>query len=136
MKKFGQTDYSKFPIVTVTLDEFEPTAAEFDAHLQELSEIISSSGVVLILNISHAKFLPSNHRIAAGKWLKKETETMKKNVRGMVFVNNSIAMSLILKGVFLVSRPAVDHLVSKSLEEALKWAYSKLEASTKAMTCK
>lgn len=126
MRNFSQTDDARFPIVLVTLNDFEPTLDEFNHHLDELTQLTSSQGVVLMLDISKSKFLPSEHRIAAGKWLKTESEKMKNNLKGLVFINSSVIMSVVLKGVFLVNKPPVDYLVASSLEEALRWANTKI----------
>ena len=39
----------------------------------------------------------------------------------MVFVNNSVVMSMILKGVLLISKPPVDYIVVRTIDEALTW---------------
>jgi hypothetical protein len=125
-RRFATTDYSKKPIVIVTLEGFEPTREEFNEHLSDLTSIVSMPGSVLILDISRSKFLASEHRIAAGNWLKNEKENFKKNVKGMAFVNNSLIMSAILKGVFLISKPPVDHIVSSSVDDAIAWANQRI----------
>ncbi len=127
MRKFGKTDKSKFPIITLVLDPFEPTIEEFKNHLDELSEFFDHPGVVVIMDISDSKFLPSEHRIAAGNWFKKDAEKMRKNGKGFAFVNRSVLMGIILKGVLLVSKPSIDYTVTSSMEEAHKWAKAKLK---------
>ncbi len=131
-RKYAEIDTRHYPIVIATLQAFEPTVTEFQEHLDELSYIIKThQHFVMILDISQSKFLPSEMRIMAGNWLKQEAGMMRKNMRGMVMLNNSMVMGMILKGVLLISRPSVDYLVANSKEEAITWATRLLSTQTK-----
>ena len=126
-RKFADVDKSKFPFIIVTLKPIEPTKAEFLEHLAELTEIITNNkDFVLVLDISKSKFLPSELRIEAGNWTKRESETFIKNVKGFAFVNNSVVMAMIVKGVLLIAKPPIDYIVVKTMEEAIEWGSKKI----------
>jgi hypothetical protein len=134
MRTYGIIDESHAPIYVVKVQSFEPTAAEFQQHLKEVNAINSKAGVLVILDLSDAKFLSVDHRITAGNWLKNEAAMIKRNLLGMAFVNTSVLMSFVLKGIFLISRPPVDYLVTASMKDAIAWAGAKLKQDLKDAT--
>jgi hypothetical protein len=132
MRKFVTYDNSKYPIVICTIGDFDPTDEEFDTYQKEETELINQPGICQIYDLTHVKLLRAELRIKQGKWTETYKEISKKNIRGIAFYCPTIWGSMVLKAIFLVSRPIIPYVIVKTMSEAFEYADQQLkEAGTK-----
>ena len=124
--KFATIDSSQAPVYTFEIQPIAPTVEQVHEHIRELNTTLASINKgVFIIDITNMKFLSSENRIILGKWLKETTPVLKAKLNGMGFVAPLI-QRMLLKGVFLVSAPPVEHSVFNNREEATAWAKARL----------
>lgn len=122
-------DSSNYPIIITNFSGIEPTMKEFEAYLDQILTFYQGDNrIVMLVDGTKSKFLSSDIRIKQGNWLKKHDALIRKHTIGNVFVIPSTVSSLILKGIFLIHKPAVPYTIVNSLPEAMLWAEEKIKA--------
>ncbi len=131
--KFVEFDLKDYPIVVNRFSAKEPTNDEFDAWIKEMiTYITEKKGIVLVQELTNAKYLSSENRIKVGNIFKKYEKEIKENVIGIAYIVPSVIVNMLLKGIFAIKKPATDYKVVKTEEEAKKWANEKLAAVQQA----
>lgn len=124
--RYYSIDDSKSPIIIIQIHPVDPTPKEFDEYVEKMKALASAeNGIVLIHNVTEGKFLTSEQRIKIGSLYK--IPNLSKALLGHAFVNSALLPMTILKGIFLVSKPPVDHIVVKTEAEAINWAQGLLD---------
>jgi hypothetical protein len=121
-------DISRLPTFIMTLNPVEPTAALMDKNFIEVDKIlnqIKDKKGFQIVNLLNAKYLNSDLRIKQGNWLKEKDSLIKEKLEGVVIVNNSMIMTIVVKGILLIKKPPVPMYFVKTVEEALALADEK-----------
>lgn len=127
MKKIT-IDQRNYPIVLVNISSQEPTVQEYEEYLDELLAIHRGDArFVIIFDTSRSKFLSSELRIKQGNWLKQHDERLQRHAIAHVFVINSIMVSMILKGIFMIKKPVTNYTIVSSLNEAMAWAEQQVQ---------
>jgi hypothetical protein len=129
MREYVTYDRSEYPIVKCIINNFDPTVQEFEAHQKEESEIIQQQGIVEIYDFTNLKLLSAELRIKQGKWIEKNKEILKKNVLGIAFYCPTIWGGMVLKAIFIISKPIVDYVVVNKLEDAYTYARAKIASN-------
>jgi hypothetical protein len=121
--RYFEVDKSHLPVIVYRFKPVEPTVQLYQEFLnQSVEDIINHPGLVVMLDLTHGKSLPSEIRIQQVNWNKKYEALIKKNIKAMVFVNKSAIMTFMLKGIFLIQKPAVPYHVFSDYHEGLVWA--------------
>ncbi|GCC50263.1 hypothetical protein SanaruYs_04780 [Chryseotalea sanaruensis] len=119
MKKYYEVDDSKFPIVVTTLTDIQLTNELFGEYLEYMDSWLNGGKPFVDIHVlSEGKYMSSEYRIELNNFLKKRSEIVKKMKTGLIMVNSSMVMSMMLKGVFLFNPPPCPHTVVKTLAEA------------------
>ena len=130
--KYFEIDKTHFPVILIRINPIEMSLKDQQEYLEKVYELVEQfPGLVLITDISKGKPLSSEVRIYQGNWNKKHEAFLKQRLNGLVFVNESIIMTIVLKGIFLVQKPPVTHTVVTNLEDALQWALEKVQVPAK-----
>jgi len=131
--KFVDFDLSEYPIIVNRFSAKEPTNEEFDAWTKEMIKTISENkGIVLVQELTNAKYLSSENRIKVGNIFKKHEKEIKQNVLGIAYIVPSVIVNMLLKGIFAIKKPATDYKVVKTEQEAMKWSRDKVAAVQQA----
>lgn len=127
MRSFITIDNSQFPIAVARYQSFIPTIDEFLQMQADLATFFEThKDFVAIIDLTHMSFLPSELRIKQAKWSSQIDPILKKNNIRLAFTTPSLIAQMMLKGVFLISKPAVPHTVTSTIENATKWAKDQL----------
>jgi hypothetical protein len=121
-------DISHLPNFIMTLNPVEPTAELMDKNFVEIDKIlnqIKDKKGFQIVNLLNAKYLNSDLRIKQGNWLKEKDSLLKEKLEGVIIVNNSVMMNIVVKGVLLIKKPPVPMYFVKTVEEAMALADEK-----------
>jgi hypothetical protein len=115
-------DISRLPTFIMTLNPVEPTAELMDKNFIEVNKIlnqIKDKKGFQIVDLLKAKYLNSDLRIKQGNWLKENDGLLKEKLEGVIIVNNSPIMTIVVRGVLLIKKPPVPMYFVKTMEEAL-----------------
>lgn len=131
--KYVEIDKSNEPVVVYEFSSKDPTPQEFDAYIKDLTEDVHNlNGVVMVNDLSNAKYLSSENRIKAGKVIKDNEAVVKKNIVAIVYVMPSVVLNMLLKGIFAIKKPPVEVKIVKTRAEAMQWASSKVSMAAVA----
>ena len=121
-------DFSNLPIVVITVTPVEPTEATYDEFLRKMSKTVNEAveKIAIITDLTQGKYLKSELRIKMGNWLKDNEVLLKEKVEVMCLVNKSAIVNIVIKGVFLIKKPAVPTQIFSTLEQAIQWSDEKL----------
>ena len=132
MRKYANIDKSNLPIVRFAFNAFTPTVEEFLDHQKDTDELLEAhDNVVIVFDFTNMVYLPTELRILQGKYAESRKELVKKKWLGMVFMTPTIMGSLMLKGALLINKPKVGYIVVRSMNEAMKWAQSRISQSAR-----
>lgn len=127
MRKFVNFDDSKFPIVFARYQKITPTPEEFSQMQKDMEAFtISHSNFVMIVDLSELAFLPSEMRISQAKWSKQNDPVFIRQKMKIAFCTPSSIGQIMLKGVFLISKPGIPYTVVSSVEQAIEWGRKQL----------
>ena len=125
--KYAEFDFSKFPAVTITFNNVEPTNEEFYEYLEEILRIYNrKEKFVLIFNASKAKYLKAELRVDQGNWIKKHEELIKKYCLGNAYIISNPIIKIVFNCILAVNKPPVPYTVFSNRYDAKKWAESKI----------
>ncbi len=114
-------------IIQFKINNIDPSPAEFDEYIKIHSSLLfNSQRIAVIYDISAGKFLTSEQRIKLGKMVNQNSESMKKYVACVAYVNTSVMAGIILKGILLVSPMPVPSKVFTNADEAFAWCNENL----------
>lgn len=117
--KYADFNFRQYPVVLVTMNPISPTVAEQDEFFADFEKMFSmNSQAILILNSKNQKLISSEARIAAGQWVKKRNEDVKRKVRVIIFVESSIWLKMVLNAIFMVAKLPVPMHVLKDHQAA------------------
>ena len=106
-------------IMVVTFSDFDPTEEQFEEYLKEMDAIYkNNSGFVIIFDGSKAKYLSSKLRIRQGKWMKDNNALIKEKCMGHIYMITSKLTSFLLKAIFVVQSPPIQHAVVSNMDDA------------------
>jgi hypothetical protein len=119
----------KPPIVFVKINPIDVSLEDYknevlQAQTKILYELPSSAW---IFDSRHTKLLSSEHRIAAGNWMKSNSQTIKQRVKAVFLVECSFWTELMLKSIFLVINPPVPFHILKKADDAYKMLAQKYQ---------
>jgi hypothetical protein len=120
--KYMDYDLSQLPVVYAKVNPITPTIEQYQKDMLDMNSWLleNHKGMIWILNFKHVTLLPSEHRILAGNWLKKNASLMKQNLRCSIMVECSMWTSVVLKGMFLIASPPIPTHVASDLAAARK----------------
>jgi hypothetical protein len=122
MRQYVSFDISRLPIIFCKTQDFIPTLPEFIAYQTEYVKVmIDNPAHVQIFDLGDLKLLPSEIRISQGKWIIENEKLVKEKVKGIAFMAASFISRTVLKGIFIISKPKVPHVIVSSFEEAEEW---------------
>jgi hypothetical protein len=127
MRKFIIIDDSKFPIVIYRYQKFTPTPEEFRQMQLDLETYaLGHQDFVSIIDLTDLSFLPSEFRISQAKWSKRNDPMFIKQKVKFAFCTPSSIAQIMLKGVFLISKPGVPHTVVSSIDQGVAWGLEQM----------
>lgn len=127
MRKFMNIDSSRFPIVVARTESFTPTAQEFrQMQLDFENFALSHSNFIAVIDLTQLAFLPSEFRISQAKWSKEKDPMFAQQKLRLAFCTPSLIGQMMLKGIFLISKPAVPHTVVSSIDQGIAWGMKQL----------
>jgi hypothetical protein len=127
MREFLTLDSSKFPIVVGIYNKFIPTPEEFTKAQTDVENFcMSHEDFVLVLDFSVIPILSSEYRIAQAKWAAKTDALFVKQKMRIAFYTPSIITQVVLKSVFILSKPGIPYTLASTLEKAHVWAAKQL----------
>jgi UDP-N-acetylglucosamine 2-epimerase len=122
---FVTIDVSNKPLVITTYHEDNPMEVVFDEYLEAYKRLCEEgSDLVIIFNASLAKNMQADLRIKQSKWIEKNRKLIQKAIRKAIFIIPNSFVRVILKGIFLLSRPPYDYSVVSNMDEAIEEASS------------
>jgi hypothetical protein len=117
--KYADYDYTKYPVVYIKMNPVSPTKQQQEIFFQDFEKIFAfKDKAILIFNSKDQKLISSEARIQAGQWMKTVQENMRKSVTTIIFTEASVWLSMVLKAIFMISKPPVPMHVVKDLDEA------------------
>lgn len=132
MRKFINLDISKFPVVIARYQKFTPSPEEFRAMQEELEAYAKGNrDFVMVIDLTDLTFLPSEYRISQAKWARQNDSLFVKQNMMLAFCTPSSIAQIMLKGVFLISKPGVPHCVVSSIDQAFAWGQQQLALQKK-----
>jgi hypothetical protein len=127
MKKFITIDSSKFPIVVARCKHFTPTLAELRQAQMDIEAFAHGhTNFVVVVDLTDLGFVSSEFRIAQAKWSEQIDPLFVKQKLRLAFYTPSSIARIMLKGVFLISKPAVPHIVVNSIEQGFSWGLKQM----------
>lgn len=128
MKKFINIDAAKFPIVVTRYANFTPSTEEFQQMQVDLENFVTNhTSFVMIIDLTDLAFWPSELRISQAKWAKDRDSLFVKQKMRIAFCTPSLISQMMLKGVFLISKPSIPHTVVSSVDQGTEWGLKQLE---------
>jgi hypothetical protein len=113
----------QLPIIYCKTEDFIPTLPEFEAYQKLYEQVMEENPKhVQIFDLGDLKLLPSEIRISQGKWIVRTRSLVMAKVKGIAFVAPSFVGRTVLKGIFIVSSPAVPYTIVGTIDEAEQWS--------------
>ena len=133
MRDFVTIDSSEFPFVVARYHAFLPTLEEFIKAQRDCENFNTThSDFVLLIDLSVTPYLPYEYRILQAKWVDRTADEMRKHNMRVVFLTPSTAMQLLMKAIFLITRPKVPYTVVTTVAKARAWAREQLASEGKS----
>ncbi len=131
--KYAEYDLSKLPVVQVMINKVDVSISDYknDVLAMQTKILNDHSSTVWIINSKHTKLLPSEHRIAAGNWIKENMTKIKERVIVVILIECSFWTEMVLKSIFLVNKPPVRFEILKDLDAAEKFINTELKLNVK-----
>ncbi len=127
-RKYIESDYSKFPFITIRYSSITPTVEEFDEYLIEMEEIYDKyTNFVLIFDATKTRYLSSELRFKQSNWIRKNADVIKSNCLGLVYILPNIGMEIIFKCIIKFSPLPVKFASCSSVESSIQEAAKFLE---------
>jgi len=124
MSKLILFNEEKYPIVSVSTNYELFSESMTEDYLVAMLDYYKNNigkNIIIIYDISLLKAVDAKGRIKIGEWLKNNSNTIKKAVAGVCYVQNNIFQKIILQGIFTIKTPEWKHKVVKNLEEGIAW---------------
>lgn len=121
--KYAEFDLSNLPIIHVKINPVDVSLIEYkqDVLAVQTRLLHDYSDAVWVFNSKHTKLLSSEHRIAAGNWLKENLPLLKEKVRMVFFIECSFWTEMMLKSIFLVAKLPVPMKVVKDISSVTQF---------------
>jgi hypothetical protein len=122
-----ETDLSRWPIV-IHATIGSPTDVEVDAFIDRANEVLRRRQKHVVIFDSLLAEIPSPYmRGRSIDWLRTNGPAMRGVCVGTGLVFRSAALRFVLSGVMLMQTHSTPHVVCATLDEALRWAASRLD---------
>jgi hypothetical protein len=119
--KYAEFDLSRLPFVVMTINPVMPSLEEFKRDYLDIQEklVREKTNMIWIIKAKHIKLLPSEHRIAAGVFIKQNIEQLKLGVRVAFLVEASFWTQMMLNAITLIIKSPVPFHVCSNMDDAL-----------------
>jgi hypothetical protein len=120
--KYAEFDLSMLPIVYVIINPVDVTINDYRTQVLDVQTKIlrDHPTTYWVFNSKHTKLLSSEHRIAAGTWMKDNLEMIKERVPVVILTECSFWTQMMIKSIFLVVKPPVPFEMCSDLTAAKK----------------
>ena len=120
MRNFTSFDYSKFPIIVLTISDIEPTLEEFGKYLNEMENMYKTyDQFVLVFDATKSKYASGEVRALQSKWIKDNHTKIKERCKGMVYVLPNVMIEMVFKCIVAFSPLPVPYSTVRNMESAL-----------------
>lgn len=122
-------DISRWPVVVVTPSE-SFTDADIDAFLAQYEKVLNArmEAYVTVLDLQRCKDMSPTQRKRITRGMDKNREHRRLWQRGIAMVFDSAILRMILTAILWANKPEYEIKVFSDLQEALKWASTRVEA--------
>ena len=120
-KRYAIFDYSKFPLVYITLTDAEVTDQNFQDYVEEVGKIYERGRYAIILDTTKTKYVASKYRIIQANALKARKKNVEKYSMGMAIIAPSVFQRMLLEGIFMIKPYPSEVKVCKNEQEAKEW---------------
>jgi hypothetical protein len=121
--QYAVIDKTLYPVVVFRFNPVEVSVEEHAAFLESQKQFLTQhSGCVFVYDLTQSKALSAEVRIQQGYWNRTNAEFLAQHLQGIAFVANSVMMSFVFKGIFLIQKPPVAYTVVAALQDGIDWA--------------
>ncbi len=121
--QYAVIDKTLYPVVVVRFNPVEVSLKEHGAFLESQKQFLSQHpGCVFVYDLTQSKALSAEVRIQQGNWNRNNAQFLTQHLQGIAFVANSVMMSFVFKGIFLIQKPPVAYTVVAALKDGIAWA--------------
>lgn len=127
MTLFAHIDQSDFPLVIVTFTGVKPTEENFQAYLDELTEVYKKGETFMIVfDASQAVLLSLKYQRKQAQWITDHLGLIQEFCLGTAFVIPNDIIRTVLKAIFSIQQQPDPYEIFATLDAGMAWAKSRL----------